>query len=479
MIPEAKATENVILNFGDQQPIDGVLVVDDDPVFRQVMSYALTSRGFHADEAKSIRHLEERIGARHYSAVLLDLMLGDENGLDAIPLLTRVSPATRVIVLTGFGSVDTAVKAMQLGAATYLSKDRSPLEIVQELQKIIAPSRLTGRQLNACENFGLIGNSLSMRKVIELIDRLKDIDSTIVITGESGTGKEVVARALHRASKRACREFQALNCAAIPEQLLESELFGYMRGSFTDAKNDRAGIFEICSEGTLFLDEISEMPLGLQAKLLRVLQEREVTPIGSNRSIKINTRVVASTNRDLLEEVRQGRFREDLYFRISVLRIALPPLRERKDDIPLLLEHFVNEFNAQFERQVSVPSHEVVARLRAFDWPGNVRELRNMIERGVVLSQDGILRVDDMMPGPCLHRWPNDAAETFFDVTRDDIPPLPEAKNRMEEAYLRKALKFARGNVSEAARISGLYRANLYRLMARYGINPGEFKQTS
>jgi DNA-binding NtrC family response regulator len=334
----------------------------------------------------------------------------------------------------------------------------------------------------AAQDLGLIGKSVPLMRVLSTIQRLKDVTSTVIIFGESGTGKELVARALHKTSPRGDGVFQAINCGAIPEKLLESELFGHVRGAFTDAKSDRKGIFEICAEGTLLLDEISEMPLPLQVKLLRVLQEREVIPVGSSRSIKVNTRVLASTNRDLDEEVKAGRFREDLFFRLSVLRVELPPLRDRCEDVPLLVEHFLKRFNERFNRSVMRPSDEEMARLMTYDWPGNVRELCNAVERGVVLSEDEKLHFEDILPP--LARASSSQASGDGDadslvMTPDLSLPLGEAKQRMEEAYIRKLLKATHGNISEAARISGLYRANIYRLMARYGIDHSGNKQTT
>jgi DNA-binding NtrC family response regulator len=296
----------------------------------------------------------------------------------------------------------------------------------------------------------------------------------VLILGESGTGKELVARAIHESSSRSDKPFMAINCGAIPEQLLESELFGHRRGSFTDAKSDRKGIFEVCSDGTLLLDEIGDMPLPLQTKLLRVLQERQITPIGATSPMPIRTRVIAATHRDIASEAKMRRFREDLYYRLSVVVVRLPPLRERRDDIPILTEHFLDEFNRRFDRQIRPPNASTMMQLISYDWPGNVRELQNAIERAVVLSSGDELQLDhtfsptdsptDNIDGAKKLTETSELSSTLYTLT------LSEAKQQFERTYLRQLLQRSRGNISEAARISGRYRADIYRLMNRYNL---------
>jgi DNA-binding NtrC family response regulator len=321
---------------------------------------------------------------------------------------------------------------------------------------------------------GLVGESEAIRETIAMIDKIRHVDSTVLILGESGTGKEVVARAIHSTSMRGAERFNAINCGAIPEQLLESELFGHKKGAFTDAKTDRKGIFEVCSNGTLLLDEIGDMPITLQTKLLRVLQEKQITPIGSNTALAINTRVIAATHRDILDEAKSKRFREDLYYRLSVVVIRIPPLRHRTEDIATLTTYFLGQFNQRFEKSVRPPSGPVLARMLAYDWPGNVRELQNAIERAVVLSTNDELNAEDMF------QHLNLKANTVS--TEDGINPavfampLTEAKQCFEKAYLENLLKLSGGNISEAARISGRYRADIYRLMNRYGFDKGQFR---
>ncbi|MBM4252666.1 MAG: sigma-54-dependent Fis family transcriptional regulator [Deltaproteobacteria bacterium] len=321
----------------------------------------------------------------------------------------------------------------------------------------------------------MIGNSQAIRDLRCLVAKLGTVDSTVLILGESGTGKELVARAIHAAPSRGDRPFMAINCGAIPEQLLESELFGHRRGSFTDAKSDRKGIFEACSDGTLLLDEIGDMPLTLQTKLLRVLQERQITPIGATAPMPIATRVIAATHRDIASEAKMRRFREDLYYRLSVVVVRLPPLRERRDDIPLLTEHFLQQFNRRFDRRMRSPDHATMTQLIHYDWPGNVRELQNMIERAVVLASDDELRIDTMFSrSDAIHVMKS--AERAEPTDLSQLPPallalpLSEAKQQFERSYIRQLLQRSRGNISEAARISGRYRADIYRLMNRYNL---------
>jgi DNA-binding NtrC family response regulator len=469
-------------------------MVDDDPCLLELLGAQFRAAGFECDSAECLAESAEMLRRSRYDAVLLDVRLGDEDGLEALPLILRESPTTRVFVMTAKGSIEVAVDAMERGATSFLVKTGDPATLVESLKARLGFGAPTlspaGRSATAGvdpevrdalvphsnlrgADFGLIGESPALQRVMDYIDILRDVDSRVLITGESGTGKEVVAKALHSTSSRAGKRFEAINCGAIPEALLESELFGHKRGAFTDAKTDHKGFFETCSEGTLFLDEIGEMPLQLQVKLLRVLQESRVTPVGSNQSIKVTTRVVAATNRSLEEEVRKGRFREDLYYRLSVLKIHLPPLRERTSDIPLLVNHFLGQFNARFGKNVEAPSREIMARLVARPWPGNIRELQNAVERGVVLSRDGKLRVEHMiedLPGvdaPAPDPVLAGAAAAMVDYL---AMPLSEAKESFEKYYLRELLKLSRGNISEAARMCGRYRADIYRLMVKYGM---------
>ncbi len=311
---------------------------------------------------------------------------------------------------------------------------------------------------------GLIGTSAAMLSLAEQIDRLKDVDTTVMITGESGVGKELVARALHELSPRRGRRFEAINCAAIPEHLLESQLFGHVRGAFTDAKADRKGLFALAGDGTVFLDELGELPIGLQGKILRVLQERVVVPLGASEAVKVDARIITATNRDLLAEVERKNFRADLYFRVSVVEIRVPPLRERREDIPLLVKSFVTKMAERYHRDLALDDGGTIDRLTRYDWPGNVRELQNRVERAVVLSPDGQLGAADFFP-----------AEPR--AVRLGAASFASEKARFERRYLIELLEAAQGNVSEAARLAGKFRTDLYRLCSRHQIDPAEFRK--
>lgn len=455
------------------------LVIDDDEDVCQLYHLQLEQiGGFEATSVLNGKEALKRIQEVSFDLILIDLVLGYENGLEVMQEILSVAPLTRAWVLTGNGSIEAAVDAMRSGASGFFSKTDDPKKIVQELSAaFLSESKRTLYDVTLTRNpeeYGIIGTSPAILHVIENIDRMKEVDSTILIFGESGTGKELIARALHRASSRGNSHFAGINCGAIPENLLESELFGHKRGAFTDAKTDRKGMFELCTQGTLLLDEIGEMPLSLQVKLLRVLQEKEIRPVGSSQTSKIDTRVIASTNKNLEEEVKSGRFREDLFYRLSVLRIQSPPLRERREDIPLLVEYFLMRFNERFRKKVMLPGSEILARLISYPWPGNIRELQNAIERAVVLTLDNKIHLEHLF-----HSIPPKAGQNVLsDVNLDDTfsLPLTHAKQKFERAYLLRLLKMTKGNISETARIACQHRPRIYKLLRKYEINTSEFK---
>lgn len=469
-----------------------LLIVDDDQQTCAFWKLALSEEGYLVDLAHSLDEMKDIVSRYSIDAVLLDLNLGSENGLDGVPFLVSKTPLSKVFILTAHASLETAIWALQNGATGYITKDTEPAEIARQIAKHIQPQDLRVDNLRVEEfaKIGLIGSSKVFQELCTRLQQLKDVDSTILLLGESGTGKEVIARTLHKISNRSNERFEAINCAAIPENLLESELFGHKRGAFTDAKADRKGIFELCSRGTLLLDEIGDMPLSLQAKLLRVLQERIVVPIGSSTSVKIDTRVIAATHRDLVEEIQSGRFREDLFYRLSVVPLYIPPLRHRKEDIPLLVEAFIREFNERFNRNIHTPNDAVLKRLLAYDWPGNIRELRNAIERAVVLTQDDNLRIEDLFqhlhpsykqvdipmhgePQPKekeAHPTPSGLDKELFQL------PLTEAKQVFEKIYLEWMLSETHGNISETSKRAGRYRADIYRLLERYDLQIDQYR---
>lgn len=496
-----------------------LLIVDDDRQTCAFWKLALSEAGFLVDLAHNLGEMKDFVSRYSIDAVLLDLNLGNENGLDGLPFLVSKSPLSKVFVLTAHATVETAIWALQNGATGYITKDTAPDEIAAQIKKhtkdqvaeVVPPDLMGGSEF---ARVGMIGQSKAFQELCSRLTQLKNVDSTILLLGESGTGKEVIARSLHKISNRSQERFEAINCAAIPENLLESELFGHKRGAFTDAKVDRKGILELCSQGTLLFDEIGDMPLSLQAKLLRVLQERVVTPVGSATPIKIQTRVIAATHRDLIEEVQSGRFREDLYYRLSVVPLYIPPLRHRKEDIPLLVESFVNEFNQRFNRTIGMPTESVMRKLIAYDWPGNIRELRNAIERAVVLTQNDHIRIEDLfqhlhLPNnptkkTSIHQssMPSSASPSHSAPTNSSAPqgsptehpprsngsaeaeidnklfqlPLTEAKQAFEKIYLESLLNDTGGNISETSKRAGRYRADIYRLLERYDLHVDEFR---
>ena len=468
----------LVLSGHSQAPLGRLLLVEDDPIYRSLLTQYLSQAGFLVDEVESLRGMRGRLNALSYEAVVIDAFLGQEDGLDALPLVIAAYPRTKVFVMSSGGTIEKAVAAMERGATAFIAKSKDPRDLAAELKARILPAghlRLVGAEAGGPvdgPDFDMIGTSVAINAVRAKIEQFSKVDSTVLITGASGTGKELVARAIHSRSARGKSRFEALNCAAIPEALLESELFGHKRGAFTDAKADRRGAFERCDHGVLLLDEIGELPIGLQAKLLRVLQEREVMPLGGSQVVKITTRVIAATNRDLLEEVARGRFREDLYFRLAVLMIDVPPLCERREDIPGLARFFVERYAQQFNRPTLSMLRALELRLKMHDWPGNVRELQNAIERAVVLSEAGELRCEDLFPQGRLGS--GQGVKGSIEVLTDR--PLSEAKAAFEKAYLEQLLQATRGNISEMARLSGRYRADIYKLLTKHGIVWEDFR---
>ena len=447
-----------------------ILIVEDDLDMQKLLLHSFMMEGFTCDVASSVKEFHAQIEFRKFNIILMDLQLGSENCLKMIPDIVRKLPSVQLVVMTAFGSIELAVDSMRKGAATFISKSSGIDKIIDDVKARIQPdSTFEGSNADKiAETIGIVGKSRAILSVVEQIDQLKEVDSTILVLGESGTGKELVARGLHKLSARKDHPFEAINCAAIPENLLESELFGHLKGSFTDAKQDRKGSFEICSDGTLFLDEIGEIPLSLQVKLLRVLQEKEIKPLGATRTRKVNTRIVCATNKDLEKLIQLGQFREDLYFRLSVFPIELPPLRKRSDDIPHLIMYYLDKMNKRYSKNVEPPSRKLLDTLSQFSWPGNIRQLQNSIERAVVLARDGELKEENFN----LKRKPD--RQNLSDS--DDTLVYKEAKEAFERGFLLKLLSMTNGNVSEAARISGRFRSDIYRLMEKYGINKSNYE---
>src|SRR5262245_27945264 len=380
-----------------------ILVVDDDADMRDMVLDMLRDRGHEVTTAGSGQEALKLLSEEDYAVVLTDMRMKGMQGLELLIEIKKTFPDTNVILMTGFGSVETAVDAMKHGASDYLTKPVKKDELIRVIERVIRETALRRevarlrKEVHREYSFHqILGKSKPMLALFDLIRRVADSPTNVLLTGESGTGKELVAKAIHYNSERREAPFVPVNCAAIPEQLLESELFGHMRGAFTDAKMDKRGLFEEAQKGTLFLDEISELPLMLQAKLLRAIQEKEIRRVGANKPIAVDVRVIAATNLNLAEEVKAKRFRDDLYYRLNVIELKLPPLRERREDIPLLVDAFLKKCGESRGKQIQGVSESALAMLVDYAWPGNVRELENVMERAVTLTRSDKIVPDDL-----------------------------------------------------------------------------------
>jgi DNA-binding NtrC family response regulator len=445
-----------------------VLFVDDErdlvsSLTRYFRLHGFETAGAHG-VAEAVARLTEASAGTRYDAVVTDLRMPDGDGLMVLREVRRLLPGTPVIVMTAFGSVATSVEAMRLGAVTILEKPVPVAQLEQEVRNAVADAREVQGGLEAAGGAGLVGSSPAIRAVFDTLVRVAPSQSSVLILGESGTGKELVAQAVHRLSRRALGPLVAVNCAAIPEQLLESELFGHVRGAFTGAAQARHGRFKLADGGTIFLDEIGEMPLALQGKLLRVLQERSIEPVGGSKPVPVDFRVIAATNKDLEEQVEKGGFRGDLFYRINVVPLVLPPLRERSGDVPLLVGHFLSRHNSGKERPLRF-SAEALETMERYAWPGNVRELENLIERLAVLKGEGEIGVGDL-PGPIRNvRRGAPASSSNGEQIPTALPPegvdLYQVLADLEDRLIREALGRSGGNKNQAARILGLNRTTL------------------
>ncbi len=499
-----------------------ILVVEDDPAHAEVVQHALEREGLEVEVAHSAEAALDRLGARSFDLVLADVRLGARSGLELMREVHAKDPDLAVVLMTGHGTVENAVQALRDGAADYLVKPIHLEELRTRVARALEKRRLHGEvhhlraQLEQRSGLaGIVGASPAMQQVFDLVRQAAPTEATVLVLGESGTGKELVARALHGLSRRADKRFVAINCAAMTETLIESELFGHAKGAFTGAHEARDGKFAYADGGTLFLDEIGDMPLATQAKLLRVLEDREVVPVGANTPRPVDVRILAATNQDLQQRVRDGKFREDLFYRLAVLTIELPPLRERLEDLPLLVDHFRIAFSEQHGKVVASVDPEVLRKLVSWRWPGNVRELRNVVETMVVLDRDGRLGVDDLPlhlrdlePGelPPLALLPpgesaaesgesggaaasdTAGAETEGDAERDGegraeadgaersadgaggYRLLGKTLEEVERDLIAVTLEAVGGNRREAARRLGMGERTLYRKIKEYGL---------
>ena len=447
-----------------------IYIIDDEPSICVSLQLALKNLYRVKTFTSSLPALAS-MEAEGADIVLLDLRLGEENGLEVLERIKRIDPNTEVIMMTAFGSIDTSVNAMQKGAFTYLTKpiNIEELKVIMQqagnIRKLNEQIYYLSDQLESKSRFdAIIGESAPMQRVYMLIDRVKDIDTNVLITGESGTGKELVARAIHNAGKRYRERFVVVNCAAIPENLLELEFFGYKRGAFTGAMQDKKGKLEQADNGTLFLDEIGDMPLGLQSKLLRALQDKEFTPVGGSTPIKVDTRILAATNRDLPALIAEGRFREDLYYRLNVMEIKLPPLRERQGDIVILCNYLLGKFSAELNKPIRAITPEAKEMLERLPYPGNVRQLANILEYACILCQDGVISKEDF-PEYVTH---SDGAGPSGDSIDDYLSShsLKDIEKRAIEATLQRC---GGKRVATAAQL-GISKRGLLNKLKEYGV---------
>ncbi|HET8540110.1 MAG TPA: sigma-54 dependent transcriptional regulator [Anaeromyxobacter sp.] len=454
-----------------------VLVVDDDASTRKVARANLGLEGFEVIVASSGSEALARLGESDPLALVSDLKMPDMDGIALMERVHAIRPSLPVILVTAHATVETAVKAMRLGALHYLTKPTRYDELALVLRHAVAHerqrrdvARLTGELERAAGFEEMVGTSPPMREVFSMVEQVAAADATVLLRGETGTGKELVARAIHRRSPRRDRAFVAVNCTAIPRELMESEFFGHEKGSFTGAVGRRIGRFEQAAGSTLFLDEVGDLDLAIQAKLLRVLQEREITRVGGEAPVEVDVRIVAATNRDLEALVREGRFRDDLYYRLNVIPIRLPPLRERTGDLPELMQHFLGSFAGRYGRPSPIPPPELLGAAQAYAWPGNVRELRNLCERAVLMGWAAIAPILDGGARP-------DAAAA---LPVDTSLPLLDARQklveRFEREYLTRLLKEHRGRIGEVARAAGIAERNLYEKMKAYGLSREDYR---
>ena len=457
-----------------------VLILDDESTLRTALFRLLDRKGFQVITAQRIEEARTFLTPeKPFDLAIIDMNLPDGNGLDFMSELKKISPATQVVVLTGFATIDSAVQATQKGAYHFLTKPFNVEELMSLVDKALTHKNLEQENRQLRNELGtkyqfdqIVGESTELKHCLSLVERVAHTDSTVLITGESGTGKELIARAIHYNSPRAKQPFIAINCGAIPSELLESELFGHMKGSFTGAIANRLGRFEMADEGTLFLDEIGDLDPSLQVKILRALQERMFEPVGSAKSVQVNVRVIAATNLDLDKAVKDGRFREDLYYRLNVIPIQLPALRERKTDIPLLLNHFMNQFNKNKVRILNGFSVESLNCLTHYAWPGNIRELENLIERLSILKGQGTIEMSDL---------PVKYKSNVSSYSESGIVEIPDAGldfnsavDQFENALIMKALEKTGWNKNQAAILLRLNRTTLVEKMKKKGLKSND-----
>ncbi|HBH87176.1 MAG TPA: two-component system response regulator GlrR [Syntrophaceae bacterium] len=451
--------------------MEKILIVDDDVNILKVLKMRLESQGYQVQAASEIEAAKDLAVKNEYDLAILDLKLSGGNGIDLMKNIREIDPDLPVIILTAYGTIESAVEAMKEGAYIYLTKPFDHRELLLQVKNGVEKLKLS-REVKRLRNIvkqnhtipNIIGMSESIHKVLELTHLAAESNSNVFISGESGTGKGMIARALHQLSDRKEKPFVSINCAAIPATLLESELFGFEKGAFTGATGNKKGLFVQADGGIIFLDEISEIPLAMQGKLLKAIEEREFYPLGAQKNVKVDIRIISASNKDIEAEVEKGNFRSDLFYRIHVFPIRMPPLRDRKEDIPPLTEHFIENIAKKMNKNIKAITPQALQKLMIYSWPGNVRELENIIECAAVMARDDVI-TDDLIILPT-QKMDESAFRSF-----------KESKQDFERSYLIELMKISRGNVSQAAKLAGKYRADLYALLEKYNVNPLDFRQ--
>lgn len=455
-----------------------ILIVDDEQGIRQSLSDVLADEGYRVESVGTGAECLETLAAKRFDLILLDVWLPGMDGLEALEKIRAMEAPPAVVMISGHGTIETAVRATKLGAFDFIEKPLSiektllTLEHAFERRMLEAENRQLQEELRGrCD---ILGDSVPMKALRQQLSLAAPTHGRVLIYGESGVGKELVARALHRLSARSARSFVEVNCAAIPEELIESELFGHIKGSFTGAHEDKSGKFEQADKGTLFLDEVGDMSLRTQSKVLRVLEEQRLTPVGSGSSVTVDARVISATNKNLGEEIRKGNFREDLYYRLNVIPFYVPPLREHPEDIPLLSNYFLEEFARTYGRRVKHFADAAMEALRRHRWPGNVRELKNLVERLVIMVPGERIERRHLPAGLSAQREGARSGTFEAGVASGGFTTLHEARAAYERDYILRKLEESQGNVSRAADVLGLERSHLYRKMKSLGIAAGE-----
>jgi len=462
-----------------------LLVVDDDQNLIELIALKLKAEGYEVTTAGTGQEAVQAAKAAIFDLCIVDLRLSDQDGISVMRELHSINPGMRVIILTGYGTVESAVQAMQEGAYSYLSKPFNTQELLLQISRALENRRLNseiqrlkGLLEQAYDFPNIVAKSAKMRSVLDIVSRIADTESTIYLQGESGTGKELIAKAIYLASSRRDKPFVAVNCAALPEPLLESELFGHEKGSFTGADRSTRGLLSQANNGTFFLDEIGDMPLSIQAKLLRALQDKQFYPVGSEKPLAVNVRIIVATNKNLEEEVAKGNFRLDLFYRLHVIPIHLPPLRERKEDIPLLADRFLKQISQQMKKKIKGITPEAMRKLMLYDWPGNVRELENTLEYAVAMTRHDMLTEDSILhtKGTAANSRQEDLA-TFGNGSKVPVKSYKSAKYEFEKGYLVHLLKLCGGKASEAAKLAGKSRTDFYELLRKHEIRIDDFRR--